>query len=149
MMAVGPLAGRQIVVRLVHDGVQPGIPLDEPMKFGLQDVKGEVHAGTAGPDGARNLDLTLQVKGDGAEAPPVFSGVFVHGPPAKRFLYLSWKRIGQHDHDWAWRIKIPLSGIGWAEIKAAERPGKRLMANVIGRRPHATDPINWRIETFG
>jgi hypothetical protein len=136
---------RQIAVRLIHDGVQPGIPLEEPMRFGVQDTKGGVHPGLTEPGDARPFDLTLDVRGDEASL-PVFSGQFAHGPPSGRFLYLSWKREGQHEHPWCWRIKIPLSGIGWAEIRAAEQPDKCLAANVVGRRPHTSEPIMWRIE---
>jgi hypothetical protein len=124
---------RQINIRLIHDGVQPGVPLDEPMRFGLQDTKGEVHPGFTEPGDARPFDLTLDVRGDEA-SPPVFSGSFAHGPPSGRFLYLSWKREGEHEHPWCWRIKIPLSGIGWAEIRAAEKPGNCLAANVVADR---------------
>jgi hypothetical protein len=56
--------------------------------------------------------------------------------------------IRNHAHPWGWRIKIPLSGIGWAEIRAAEKPGKCLVANVLGRRPHTTDAIKWRVGAF-
>jgi hypothetical protein len=146
-MATGPSEKRRINLRLVHDGVQPGTPLDEPMQFGLQDAKGEVHPGTVKPGGTLHFDLSLDVKGTSAAGPPIFSGAFAHGPPAGRFLYLSWKCEGRHDAPWAWRIKIPLSGIGWAEIRAGDQPGKCLEANVIGRRPHATDAIKWRLET--
>jgi hypothetical protein len=138
---------RQIAIRLIHDGVQPGIPLDEPMRFGVQDTKAEVHPGLTKPGDARNFDLTLDVKGDEA-SPPVFSGPFAHGPPSGRFLYLSWKREGEHEHPWCWRIKIPLSGIGWAEIRAAEKPGNCLAAKVVGRRPYSSEPITWRIESL-
>ena len=55
-------------------------------------------------------------------------------------------RGGEHEHPWGWRIKIPLSGIGWGEILAAEKPGKCLVANVIGRRPHSSEAIHWRVE---
>jgi hypothetical protein len=136
---------RQIAIRLIHDGVQPGTPLDEPMRFGVQDTKGGVHPGLTEPGDARPFDLTLDVKGDEV-SPPIFGGPFAHGPPTGRFLYLSWKREGQHEHPWCWRIKIPLSGIGWAEIRAAEKRGNCLAANVIGRRPHTSEPITWRIE---
>lgn len=66
----------------------------------------------------------------------MFTGAFAHGPAAGRFLYLSWKREGVHEHPWGWRIKIPVAGIDWAKIRAAEKPGKRLAADVIGRGPH-------------
>jgi hypothetical protein len=78
----------------------------------------------------------------------VFRSAFAHGPPAARFVYLSWKREDTHQHPWGWRIKIPLSGIGWAEIRAAEKPDKCLAADVTGRRPHASEAINWQVEPF-
>jgi hypothetical protein len=52
----------QINVRLIHDGVQPGTPLDEPMRFGAQDTKGGVHPGLTEPGDARPFDLTLDVR---------------------------------------------------------------------------------------
>src|SRR5271154_1052164 len=116
---------RQIAIRLIHNGVQPGVPLDEPMRFGAQDTKGGVHPGLTEPGNERPFDLTLDVKGDEVN-PPIFGGPFAHGPPSGRFLYLSWRREGQPEHPWCWRIKIPLSGISWAEIRAAEKPGKCL-----------------------
>jgi hypothetical protein len=113
-MVTDASAKRQINVRLIHNGMQPGTPLDESSEQGQ----------------------------------PVFRGAFAHGPPAGRFLYLAWKRVAEHEHPFGWRIKIPLSGIGWAEIRAAEKPGKCLAANVIGRRPHASEPIKWEIEAL-
>jgi|HubBroStandDraft_6_1064221.scaffolds.fasta_scaffold290480_2 hypothetical protein len=144
-MAGGSPTKRQIKLRLVHNGVQPGTPLAEPLRFGLQDSKGEVHPGVAKPGQSIHFDLALDVGESGDAGQPVFKGVFAHGPPTARFLYLSWKREGKHDAPWGWRIKIPLSGIGWPEIRAAEKPGKCLAANVTGRRPHATDAITWRL----
>jgi hypothetical protein len=67
--------------------------------------------------------------------------------PAGRFLYLSWKREGEHEHPWGWRIKIPLSGIGWAEIGAAQTPGKCLVADVISRRPHTSERAEWKVKS--
>jgi len=122
-----------------------GHPVGRTDRFGVQDTKGGVHPGLTEPGAARNFDLSLDVRGDEA-SPPVFSGSFAHGPPSGRFLYLSWKREGEHEHPWCWRIKIPLSGIGWTEIRAAEQPGKCIATNVIGRRPHTRDTITWRIE---
>jgi Family of unknown function (DUF5990) len=145
-MAISRPARRQIKLRLIHNGVQPGTPSAEPMRFGLQDSEGEVHPGTAQPGGLLHFDLMLEVKERGTTGQPVFSSAFAHGPPASRFLYLSWKREGKHDAPYAWRIKIPLSGIGWTEIRAAEKPCKCLAANVAGRRPHASNAIEWRLE---
>jgi Family of unknown function (DUF5990) len=138
-----PSQPRRLPLRLIHDGAPPGTPPEEPLHFGLQDSKGEVHPGVEQPDGSLHFDLTLDIK-PGGTAAPIFIGPFAHGPPAGRFLYLSWKREGQSAAPWAWRIKIPLSGIGWPEIRAAGKSDARLEANVIGRRPHASDAIKWR-----
>ena len=73
-MAKGPPAKRQINLRLVHNGVHPGSPLDEPLRFGLQDSKGEVHPGITQPGEARNFDLILEVTGDEDAGRPVFRG---------------------------------------------------------------------------
>ncbi|WP_158812691.1 DUF5990 family protein [Methylocapsa sp. S129] len=135
---------QQLRLRLIHDGAPPGAA-GEPLRFGLQDSKGEVHSGAAQPDGTLHFDCVLTIKLGGGASAPVFAGPFAHGPPAARFLYLSWKREGKRDAPWAWRIKIPLAGIGWAEIRAADKAGGRLEASVIGRRPHATEAVGWRV----
>lgn len=139
---------RSVRVRLFHDGAQPGPPLDEPLRFGVQDGKGEVHPGTATAGPEWRFDLALELR-TGETERPVFGGPFVHGPPGSRFLYLSWKREGEHAAPWGWRIKIPLSAIGWAEVRAAEETGKCLAASVTGRRPHASEPVHWRVEVAG
>jgi hypothetical protein len=133
---------RKLQVRLIHDGVQPGAPLSEPLRFGLQDAKGEVHPGLEAPGAPRNFDFALDVSGD---EKPVFRGSFAHGAPSVRFVYLSWKRVGEHAHPWGWRIKIPLAGITWDDIAAAEAPGMCLAANVVGRKPHTSQPVTWQV----
>jgi hypothetical protein len=138
---------RRVHVRLIHDGVQPGRPLKEPLRFGLQDSKGEISPGSVQSGEVQTFDIVVEVKeNDGGQ--PVFTGAFAHGPAAGRFLYLSWKREGVHEHPWGWRIKIPLAGIDWGKIRAAEKSGKRLAADVIGRGPHTSEPVIWRVEAL-
>ncbi len=139
-------AKRQVDFRLVHDGEQPGTPLDEPLQFGLQDAKGEIHPGKTHPGQLLAFDFVLEAAGGNDPDQPVFRGAFAHGPPAKRFIYLSWKRHGEREHPWGWRIKIPLSGIGWAQIHRAESPGKCLETNVVGRRPHSSETVDWKVK---
>jgi hypothetical protein len=137
---------RRVHVRLIHDGVQPSKPLEEPIRFGLQDSKGEVSPGSVQSGEVQTFDFVLEVKeNDGGQ---LFTGAFAHGPAAGRFLYLSWKREGVQENPWGWRIKIPLAGIDWAKIRAAEKPGKRLAADVVGRRPHTFEPVIWRVEAL-
>ena len=105
-MATVPSETRRINPRLIHNGVQPGTQVIEPVRFGLQDSKGDVHSGTMQPDGAQHFDFSLEIKGSDSVGRPLFSGAFAHGPPATRFLYLSWKREGKHDAPWAWRRRL-------------------------------------------
>jgi hypothetical protein len=140
-----PSQPRRLSLRLIHDATPPSVSPDEPLHFGLQDSKGQVHPGARQPEGTLRFDLTLEIKPGAAASPPIFIGPFAQGPPASRFLYLSWKRDGKSEAPWAWRIKIPLSGIGWPEIRAAGKSDARLEANVIGRRPHALEAIKWRL----
>lgn len=138
---------QRVTLCLIHDGVQPGSPVPEPVRFGLQDAKGEVHPGSPviGAGHQRRFEVALTVRGDSEGGPPVFSGSSCHGPPKSRFLYLSWKREGVHAAPWAWRIKVPLAGMGWPMIRDAAGPGPCVEADVTGRRPHATEPIMWRV----
>lgn len=145
MVKLSP-AKRQIRLRLVHDGAQPGTPLAEPLIFGLQNAKGEIQTGTVRSGVAKNFDLILDIKNRDETDQPVLQGSHAHGPATSRFLYLSWRREGSPEHPWGWRIKIPLSGIDWALISAVEESGKCLCANVTGRRPHDSEAIAWQLE---
>jgi hypothetical protein len=139
---------REINIRLIHNGLQPGKPLSaEVLEFGMQDSKGGILPGTLLPEGLQRLDAVLTLERDD-NGQPVFSGKFAHGTPADRFLFLSWKRAGVHDHPWGWRIKIPLGGIDWPKVRAAEKPGKCVAANVVDRKPHSSGPVNWRVEAL-
>lgn len=132
-----------VKIRLIHDGVQPGPRVPEPVDFGIQDKKGGVHAAKHSKGGLLLFEMDIAVKA--ARASPVFSGPFVHGPPGGRFLYLSWKKRGQHEHPWAWRIKMPLGGISWPLVRQAQKDRHCLEANVVGRRPHSPDSVVWRV----
>ena len=136
---------RKVRVRLLHDGSQPSPPLGETLSFGVQDVKGGVHPGVMEVGGKQRFAIYLDIRTGGTDR-PVFGGPFAHGPPAARFLYLSWKREEATTALWGWRIKIPLSSIGWAEVQEAERDGMGLIADVTGRRPHTSEPVIWRVE---
>ena len=144
-MARASCPAMKVLLRLIHDGAQPGSPLDEPLDFGLPDAKGVLHSGEPSAGTTRAFDLTLDVK-EGAGGEPVFLGSFAHGPAKTRFLYLGWKRRQPQEHPWAWRIKVPLGGIGWPEIQAAQAAQHRLVANVVGRKPHATEAVRWEVK---
>jgi hypothetical protein len=101
-------------------------PPDAGARFGLQDKKGDLLAGTQQTDGSLVFVFELTAKpgkDDGAD----FSGAYVQGTPGIRFLYLS---LGETPR-WIKRIKVPLSSIRWAQIEAAQ--GRVLEASVDGR----------------
>jgi len=129
-------------VRLVHDGAQPGPAVAGPVDFGIQDKKGEIHPGRPSKGPLLLFEIDISVKHSNA---PLFSGPFVHGPPSGRFLYLSWKKRGQHEHPWAWRIKMPLGGISPSLLRQVQKAGHCLEAIVVGRRPHSSEPVTWRM----
>jgi hypothetical protein len=126
---------RKVLVRLVHDGVQPGAALVEDLAFGVQDTKGSVHPGIARPDGAMQFDIPVDVTDTGD-----FRGPFVQGSKGARFLYLSWKRVVPAEHPWGWRIKMPLKDMPMPP------DGRTVVADVRGRKPHTSAPVPWKIE---
>ena len=82
------------------------------------------------------FDLEVAVDGGLPDGQPRLLGPYVQGPPAARFVYLPLGRYaGQADSEWGGRIKVPLSGFGWAEIEALS-PGARLVARIPGRSPN-------------
>ncbi|WP_158934101.1 DUF5990 family protein [Burkholderia sp. S171] len=114
-------------------------PIGEAANVGLQDKEQHVHAGTRKRDGSFEFECVVQVrdKGDGSID---FAGPFVHGTPAARFVYLSWKRTVASATPWVQRVKIPLV-FNAADLGTATA----IHADITGRRPHATELIIWTI----
>jgi len=113
-------------------------PLDEPAEVGLQDKDQNVHAGVRKRDGSTAFECVIQVKDKGNGAID-FTGPFVHGTPAARFIYLSWKRAAPATAAlWVQRVKIPL-----AFTAADLGDAAAIRADITGRRPHAAGAIAW------
>ena len=103
---------------------------DQPIEFGLQDNRQNLHSGIAQPDGSLRFVCEASVKASRAGAVPDFGGPVVHGPSGARFLYLSLRQPGGA---WIRRLKVPLAGITWAQIADADRlPSGALVAHVSG-----------------
>ena len=104
--------------------------------LGIQrrDTRGdEVLPATYLPDGSAEVRGELRRKEE--STPPVFLGPFTFGPPAGRFLYLSWSGVPADGGPRRMfrRIKIPLAGIS-ARLLAelARTPGAELVARIAG-----------------
>lgn len=108
------------------------------LDLGLQDTAGEVHAAAPAPDGVLRFVAEVDVVDKNGRRD--FRGALVHGRPGERFLYLSWKRRVPEPTPWAMRVKIPLAGLAALGTTA----DAALTADITGRRPHDTRPIDWR-----
>lgn len=104
-------------------------PVSSTTEFGLQDRGSGLRSGQPREDGALVFECHINVK-PGREGQPDFTGAFVHGTPEGRFCYLSLRPAG--GGDWISRIKVPLSGIPWEYIDAAQN--QTIEASVDGTR---------------
>ncbi len=118
-------------------------PEEGALAVGIQDKKQAVHAGRTGKDGEMCFECAAEARVDDLSGDIDFRGPFVHGTPQARFLYLSWKRTGASATPWYWRVKIPLASIGAKNIVALQ-DGEWLVADITGRRPHASEAIVWK-----
>lgn len=110
--------------------------------FGLQDRKGRIDVGRRLANGALAFDFALKVSGDPARGRPVFTGPHAFGPPADRFVYLSWFAVDRGDY--INRVKAPLSSIGWPLVEAARAQGRPVAADLTGRGPgDARTAVAW------
>ncbi len=139
-----------IHLRLIYDGAGPIHWSRAPGAFGLQDKDAVLHLGTAGAKGTVVFDFTLQVKAGSGDA-LVLTGDFAHGPPSARFIYLGWRN---EQGAFAQRLKLPLSGITWSEVREARRRGEPLVGTLVDHHPRVTTtganiggtrPMSWRL----
>jgi hypothetical protein len=146
-MAKPPL--EHVRLQLIYRGAGPVFWSGGATEFGVQDKDENLHLGETSPDGGLTFDLALEVKPEGPGA-PVFVGPFAHGPANARFLYLSWRNL---TGEYAQRLKLPLGGIAWADIRAARPADRPLVGELADLAPRATStganiggtrPIVWR-----
>ncbi len=121
-------------LRVTYDGEGPVFWSGDPDKFGLQDTSGALHPGVTEADGAVTFAFSLEVK-TGHTGVPIFLGPFAHGPPGKRFLYLGWRN---HDGAFAQRLILPLSPIGWDQVRGALGTRVPLVCRLVDKGPRAT-----------
>jgi hypothetical protein len=100
------------------------------------------------------FDFDIRAEGALADGRPRLLGAFVQGPPTARFVYLCvGQAAGQLNSEWNRRIKVPLGGLAWDQMRAAG-PGTRLTARIAGRGRDGSPacasvpllPPGWRVE---
>ena len=115
--------------RVILQSPPPGVD------YGLQKGGGsnyEVTQKQRSETGDLRFEFDARVK-EGKDGQPVFLGPFVQGPPHERFVYLDiGTYAGQSDTPWGRRLKIPLRGITWNEVKHASRGTNLLETRVPG-----------------
>lgn len=101
-------------------------------EFGIQDRTLRLHHGQPQKDGSVWFDCTVQVTPHPETHRPHFSGVYVHGASAGRFLSLQWRC-----REWGrWRqlqqLRLHLGTITWEQIESAKRSNRLLTATIAG-----------------
>lgn len=124
----------EVFFRLLRsDDVPATNPHQLAYRFGLQDTKGNIVAGTQRPDGVISFDFSLNVKRGPDPKHPIFTGRYASGPVTDRFVYLSWWAI--EPGDWINRVKARLGTIDWKLVRASQEQGRRITANMTGWIP--------------
>jgi len=119
-------------IRIVVEHPLPGLAI--ALQRG-QAAKAELVPPSTRSVEAVAFDLAVTVDGSLPDGRPRLLGPNVQGPPAARFVYLCiGKYAGQADSEWAGRVKVPLTGLGWDEIEKRSSGG-RLVARIAGRSP--------------
>jgi uncharacterized protein DUF5990 len=127
---------------LRSDDVPATNPLNLAYQFGLQDIKGNLVAGTRQASGILVFDFILKAKVGKEPARPVFTGPFASGPVDDRFVYLSWRAIERGDY--INRVKARLATIDWRMIRASQEKDLPITADMTGWSPgDARKHVTW------
>ena len=123
-----------IRLRLIYHGGPPIHWTGGANQFGLQDKDNSLLAGRVDETGGITFDIDVEVRTH-SNGMPVLTGAFTHGPPAERFLYLSWRNVGG---DYAQRFKLSLGSITQGQVDHALANGLPLVGKLIIAEQRAT-----------
>ena len=103
--------------------------------FGIQRGRGSAYQTDSVQRSTRgdlHFEFTLTVADDRKDGRPNFRGPMAQGPPESRFVYVDVGTLaGQKDTAWSRRMKVPLQGITWTQLRQL-RPRGMLSASVAG-----------------
>ena len=103
-------------------GVQRGRGADGEPMFVQQRKRGDVV-----------FDFSVTVDDDGKDSRPRFSGEFVQGTPARRFIYIAvGTYAGQANTPWSRRMIVLLEGITRKQVAEAITHGHCLSVRIPG-----------------
>ena len=106
----------------IDNGIQCGRGSNYETRYIQQRKRGDVV-----------FDFSITVSDNRKGGAPNFSGDFVQGTPARRFIYIDvGTYAGQKNTSWSRRMIVSLNGITWEQINRALKPGRRLSATLPG-----------------
>lgn len=106
----------------VDYGIQRGRGSNYETMFVQQRNRGDV-----------TFDFSIAVARNIKDGSPNFSGEYVQGTPARRFIYIDvGTYAGQKSTPWSRRMIVLLNGITSQQIDKAVKPGHRLSASIQG-----------------
>lgn len=107
--------------------------------FSLQRGQDEIVSPVRSDGSDLTFEAPARVRDDGSGGEPNFLGPFVSGPKGGRFVYI---RVGQsagdHFSPWSRRVKIPLGGITWEQVREAASAKQPISATYAGTAKDGT-----------
>ena len=108
---------QELTLAIILESPPPGVD------FGLQKGSGndyETVQTQRSESGDLRFEFQVRVR-EGKDRQPNFLGPFAQGPTDARFVYIDiGTYAGQTNTEWSRRLKIPLRGITWSQIKKAK-----------------------------
>ena len=108
---------QELTLVIILESPPPGVD------FGLQEGSGNDYQ-TVQTQRSKHGDLRFEFKvrvREGKDGQPNFLGPFAQGPAPQRFVYIDiGTYAGQKNTPWSRRLKVPLRGITWDQIKKAK-----------------------------
>ena len=125
--------------------------------YGLQSGQGSGYEtvqtqGSAGKD--LRFEFSIEVKpaakGGEEKALPDFRGRVVQGPAGGRFVYIDiGTYAGQKNTPWSRRLKVPLTGITWAQVERASREARTVLEARVPGAAQDGSPACASVKNFG
>ena len=107
---------------MIEQSVRMRIAVVRPpagVRFCLQRGKENLEGTTATEGCDLHFDFEVRARPDAGGSVRLL-GAFVQGPPTARFLYVCVGTCaGQPGSPWTRRVKVPLTGITWKQVEAA------------------------------
>lgn len=136
----------ELPFRIILQAPVPGVRFALPKGSGAKHTLVQIQQ-AAGDDLV--FTLTAKLK-SGKDGQPDFSGPFVQGPVAERFIYINiGTSAGQLDSPWTRRLKIPLRGISWEMVNQLIDNSGHILETVVPGTAKDGTPTCATVKPFG